>query len=79
MHGQLGTQIVVGVLASVARTGRKTAAKAQPELIETVTQVGARLSRQAPALGGLQRRLVALIGFSQLVRRRPFLPMRSSI
>jgi hypothetical protein len=45
VHGQLGTQIVVGVLASVARTGRKTATKAQPELGEAVTQMGDRFRR----------------------------------
>ena len=50
-----GTQIVVGVLAGVARTGRKTAAKAPPELGEVVTQMGDRFSRQSPALGDIQR------------------------
>ena len=75
VHGQLGTQIVVGVLAGVARTGRKTAAKAQPELGEVVTQMGDRFRRQSPSSGGIQRWLAALIGLGRLVLRRLFPPM----
>ena len=75
VHSQLRPQIVVGMRAGVARTGRKTTTKAQPELREAVPQVGDRFRRQAPASGGLQRQLATLIGRGRLVRRRPF-PLR---
>jgi hypothetical protein len=75
VHSQLGTQIVVGVLAGVACTGRKTTTKAQPELVETVAQVSDCFSRQSPALGSMQRWLTALISFDRLVLRRLFPPI----
>src|SRR4030095_12354976 len=75
VHGQRGTQIIVGALAGGTRTGRKTAAKAPPALAEAVTQRGQRFRRQSPASGGMQRRLAVLIGIGRLVLRRPFTPM----
>jgi hypothetical protein len=75
VHSQLGTQIVVGMLAGIACPGRKAATKAQPELGEVVTEVGDCFRRQSPASGGMQRRLAALRGLDRLVRHRLCSPM----
>ena len=51
LHSQQPTQVVVGILATIARLGPKAVDKALPGIVQTIAQTLDSFQRQPPALG----------------------------